>query len=77
MEIRPNPKDNMEMAPAVKKKMAMTRRKAYQNGELHFEETKLSKMEMIWYGASTIRKRENMMGYITQNRTIMPSGRKG
>eukprot|EP00957_Ditylum_brightwellii_P094800 7219505-Ditylum_brightwellii.AAC.1 len=61
MGIRPNPK-KMEMAPAVETKMAMTRRKAFQNRELRFEATKSLKTERIWYGASTIRKRENMMG---------------
>eukprot|EP00957_Ditylum_brightwellii_P033356 2526781-Ditylum_brightwellii.AAC.1 len=77
MEICPNPKDNMEIAPAAETNMAMTRRKAYQNGEICFEETKLSKMERIWYGASTIRKREITMGCITQRLTITQSGRKG
>eukprot|EP00957_Ditylum_brightwellii_P150762 11479347-Ditylum_brightwellii.AAC.1 len=64
MEIRPNPKA-MEMALAAETKMAMTRRKVYQNGELRFEATKSLRMERLWYGASTIRKRENMMGCIT------------
>eukprot|EP00957_Ditylum_brightwellii_P020585 1551237-Ditylum_brightwellii.AAC.1 len=67
----------MEMALAAETKMAMTRRNAYQNGELRFEETKLPKKERIWYGASTTRKREDTMGCITQNHTIMLSGRKG
>eukprot|EP00957_Ditylum_brightwellii_P174837 13311754-Ditylum_brightwellii.AAC.1 len=67
----------MEMAPVVETKMAMTRRKAYQNGELYFKETKLSKKERIWYGAITTRKRANTMGCITQNCMITPSGRKG
>eukprot|EP00957_Ditylum_brightwellii_P083470 6345303-Ditylum_brightwellii.AAC.1 len=67
----------MEMALAVETKMAMTKRKAFQNGELRFEEMKSPKKERKWYGASTTRKRANTMGCITQNRTIMPSGRKG
>eukprot|EP00957_Ditylum_brightwellii_P044400 3369601-Ditylum_brightwellii.AAC.1 len=61
MEIHLNPKA-MKMAPVAETKMTMTRRKVYQNGELHFEATKLLRMERIWYGASTIRKRENTMG---------------
>eukprot|EP00957_Ditylum_brightwellii_P088675 6753512-Ditylum_brightwellii.AAC.1 len=78
MGIRPNPKEmEIEMALAAETKMVMTRRKAYQNGELQFKATKLLKTERIWYGASTIRKRENAMGCITQNPTITPSGRKG
>eukprot|EP00957_Ditylum_brightwellii_P188907 14379843-Ditylum_brightwellii.AAC.1 len=64
MEIRPNPKA-MEMAPAEETKMAMTKRKAYQNGELCFKAMQLLKTERIWYGAQTIRKRENTMGCIT------------